>query len=149
VLRFPSNVLALFDYGTAMTERDELEVIGSDGSLFVEDPWHCKLPGIELRREGRVERIEVELANSYRLELENLSDAIRGDAALLLGRRDAVGQARVMEALHESTTSGGPVWLPTASASSDQALSRVPDDRRRQGSVDPGSSIYVSPIPLS
>ena len=111
MLRFPGNVVALFDCGTAMTERDELEAIGSEGSLFLDDPWHCKVPGIELRREGRVERIELGPFDSYRLELENLSDAIRGEGELLLGRDDAVGQAQVLEALHDSATNGTPVSL--------------------------------------
>jgi predicted dehydrogenase len=111
MLRFPGNVIASFDSGTAMTERDELEVIGSEGSLFLDDPWHCKVPGIELRREGRVERIELDVVDSYRLELENLSDAIRGDGELLLGRDDAVAQARVLEALHESAEHGAAVAL--------------------------------------
>ena len=111
VLRFPGNVVALFDCGTAMTERDELEVIGSEGSLFLDDPWHAEVPGIELRRAGRVERIELGPVDSYRLELENLSDAIRGEGELLLGRADALGQARVLEALHRSATTGTPVSL--------------------------------------
>ena len=50
-LRFPGDVIGLFDCGTALVERDELEAIGSEGSLFVDDPWHCKVPGIELRRD--------------------------------------------------------------------------------------------------
>ena len=111
MLRFPGNVMALFDSGTAMTERDELEAIGSEGSLFLDDPWHCKVPGIELRREGKVERIEFPLVDSYRRELENLSDAIRGDGELLLGREDAVAQARALEALHDSAMRGAPVSL--------------------------------------
>jgi xylose dehydrogenase (NAD/NADP) len=111
VLRFPGNAVAMFDCGTAMPDRDELEVVGSEGSLFVEDPWHCLVPGIELRRRGKVERVKVDRIDSYRLELENLSDAIRGDGAPLLGRDDALGQARVLEALHESATSGAPVSL--------------------------------------
>jgi predicted dehydrogenase len=53
-----------------------------------------------------VERIEVERADSYRLELENLSDAIRGLAEPLLGREDAVGNARVIEALYRSAAEG-------------------------------------------
>jgi xylose dehydrogenase (NAD/NADP) len=105
-LRFPGNVIALFDCGTALPERDELEAIGSEGSLFLDDPWHCNNPVIELRRGGQVERIEVEREDSYRLELENVSDAIRGEAELLLGRDDAVGQARTLEALHRSATDG-------------------------------------------
>ena len=111
MLRFPGNVVALFDSGTAMPERDELEAIGSDGSLFLDDPWHCKVPGIEIRRAGKVERIELDRVDSYRLELENISDAIRGDGELLLGRGDAVAQARVLEALHDSAMHGAPVSL--------------------------------------
>jgi predicted dehydrogenase len=111
MLRFPGDVIATFDCGTALSERDELEAIGSEGSLFVDDPWHCTSPGIELRRNGSVERIDVERADSYRLEVENLSDAIRDEAEPLLGREDGVAQARAMEALHTSATSGKPVEL--------------------------------------
>jgi D-xylose 1-dehydrogenase (NADP+, D-xylono-1,5-lactone-forming) len=110
-LRFPGNVLGVFDCGTAMTDRDELEAIGSEGSLFLDDPWHCRHPVIELRREGSVERIELDPVNSYGLELENLSEAIRGEAPLLLGRGDAVGQARALEALHASSESDALVTL--------------------------------------
>ena len=42
LLRFPGDVLAQFDCGTALPERDELEAIGSEGSLFLDDPWHCR-----------------------------------------------------------------------------------------------------------
>jgi predicted dehydrogenase len=110
-MRFPADIFAQFDCGTALPERDELEVIGSDGSLFVDDPWHCKKPLIELRRDGGVERIEVEPADSYRLELENLSAAVRGAADPLLGREDAVGQARTIDALYRSAVSGAAASL--------------------------------------
>jgi predicted dehydrogenase len=110
-LRFPGDVLAIFDCGTALPERDELEAIGSDGSLFLDDSWHCNNPVIEVRRADGTERIEIERADSYRLELENVSDAIRGEGELLLGRDDAIGQARTLEALHESATNGEPVSL--------------------------------------
>jgi D-xylose 1-dehydrogenase (NADP+, D-xylono-1,5-lactone-forming) len=110
-LRFPANVIATFHCGTALPEQDELEVIGSEGSLFLDDPWHANAPVIELRRGGGVERIELAHEDSYRLELENVSDAIRGEGELLLGRDDAVGQARALEALHAAATSGRLVAL--------------------------------------
>jgi xylose dehydrogenase (NAD/NADP) len=110
-MRFPGDVLALFDCGTTLTSRDELEVIGNEGSLFLDDPWHADEPGIELRRDGEVERMELEYENSYRLELENLSDAVRGEAEPLLGRDDAIGNARAIEALFASAESGAPVRL--------------------------------------
>jgi xylose dehydrogenase (NAD/NADP) len=110
-MRFPGDAIAAFDCGTALVNRDELEAIGSEGSLFLDDPWHCLNPVIELRRDDGVERIELERRDSYRLELENLSDAIRGEAELLLGREDALGQARVLEALHRSAETSRPVQL--------------------------------------
>jgi D-xylose 1-dehydrogenase (NADP+, D-xylono-1,5-lactone-forming) len=110
-LRFPGDILATFDCATALAERDELEAIGSEGSLFLDDPWHCVQPVIEVRREDGVERIELEHEDSYRLELENVSDAIRGEAELLLGREDALGQSRALEALHRSATTATAVSL--------------------------------------
>ncbi len=105
-MRFPGDVLALFDCGTCLPERDELEAIGSEGSLFLDDPWHCHEPVIELRRDDGVERIELEPVDSYRLELENLADAVAGTAPLLLGRDDALGQARTIAALFGSAETG-------------------------------------------
>jgi predicted dehydrogenase len=85
-----------------MPSRDELEVVGEEGSLFLDDPWHVHEPLIEIRRDDGVERVETGRANSYQLELENLSEAIRGDGELLLGRADAVGNARALQALYAS-----------------------------------------------
>jgi xylose dehydrogenase (NAD/NADP) len=110
-MRFPGDIVSQWDCGMVMPERDELEAIGDTGSLFLDDPFHCDVPGIELRRDGETERIEIEPADPYGLELENLSDAIRGEAALLLGREDAVAQARTIAALRRAADSGTPVEL--------------------------------------
>jgi D-xylose 1-dehydrogenase (NADP+, D-xylono-1,5-lactone-forming) len=110
VMRFP-DVLAVIDCGLVLPVRDELEAIGEEGSIFLDDPWHCRRPAIELRTADGVEQIEIERANSYRLELENLSDAIRGRAKPLLGREDAVSQARTIEALYRSAAERRPVVL--------------------------------------
>jgi predicted dehydrogenase len=110
-MRFPDGVLAHFDAGLALAERDELEVIGEDGSLFLDDPWHCRVPVIELRRNGTTERFELAQVDSYRLEAENMSAAVRGEARPLLDRSDAVGQARAIEALYRSAESGRSVAL--------------------------------------
>jgi D-xylose 1-dehydrogenase (NADP+, D-xylono-1,5-lactone-forming) len=101
-MRFADDVIGQFDCGLDLPTRDELEVIGSEGSLFLDDPFHCRKPVIEVRRGGETERIELEPADSYQLELENMDDAIRGEAELLLGRADAVGQARAIEQLYRS-----------------------------------------------
>ena len=110
-LRFADDVLAHFDAGLALASRDELEVVGEDGTLFLDDPWHARTPVIELRRDDHVERIEVPPEDSYGLEAENFSLAIRGEAEPLLGRADALGQSRTIEALYRAATTGRPVAL--------------------------------------
>jgi D-xylose 1-dehydrogenase (NADP+, D-xylono-1,5-lactone-forming) len=105
------GVLGTFDCGLDLPDRDELEAIGSEGTLFVEDPLHGRATGIELRRGDGVEAITVEAADSYRAEVEDLSRAIRGGGAPLLGREDAVAQARVIEALYRSAGEGREVGV--------------------------------------
>ncbi len=110
-LRFANGVLALFDCGISLVKRDELEAIGSEGSLFLDDPWHARVPVVELRRDGGSERHAADAANPYQLEIENFSDAIRGAATPLLGRDDAIAQARVIDALFRSASEGRPIAL--------------------------------------
>jgi xylose dehydrogenase (NAD/NADP) len=110
-MRFAGDVIAHFDAGLALANRDELEVIGESGSLFLDDPWHCRTPVIELRRDEGTERIELEPIDSYGLEAQNFSAAIRGDAEPLLGRADALGQARAIEALYKAADSGQTVTV--------------------------------------
>jgi D-xylose 1-dehydrogenase (NADP+, D-xylono-1,5-lactone-forming) len=52
------------------------------------------------------ERIDVEDVDRYFLQVENFSAALRGEAEPLLGRADALGQVRVIEALYRSAASG-------------------------------------------
>ena len=108
-LRFPNGVLARVEVGMDMPFRHELEVVGSDGSLFLSDPWHPVAPVIELRRNGGVERIHTGPAKAFLRELEDLCAAIAGEAAPLLGRADALGQARALDALLRSAAEGRPV----------------------------------------
>jgi len=110
-MRFSGDVLAQFDCGLVLPVRDELEAIGEEGSIFLDDPWHCKSPALELRTESGVEEIAVGAADSYRLQLENMSEAIRGRAEPLLARRDALGQVRAIEALYRSAAEGSPATL--------------------------------------
>jgi D-xylose 1-dehydrogenase (NADP+, D-xylono-1,5-lactone-forming) len=105
-LELAGGVVAQFDCSLRLPVRDELEAVGTEGSVFLDDPWHCRRPVIELRREGEVRELKLEPVDSYRLELENLADAIAGEAEPLLGRDDALGQARAIEALYRSAASG-------------------------------------------
>ena len=93
-LRFPGDVLATFDCATALAERDELEAIGSEGSLFLDDPWHCVHPVIELRRDGqrRADRARARgLVPAGAREPER-RDPRRGRPASRTGRRSRAGE---------------------------------------------------------
>jgi D-xylose 1-dehydrogenase (NADP+, D-xylono-1,5-lactone-forming) len=102
-LRFPGDVLALFDCGLSYSGGGYLEAVGSDGSILLADPWHATNAIIEVRRgDGSVQRIDPGPANSYALELADFEAAVRGEHQPLLGRDDALGQARTIAALYTS-----------------------------------------------
>jgi D-xylose 1-dehydrogenase (NADP+, D-xylono-1,5-lactone-forming) len=118
-LRLAGDVLGEFDCGFVLPSRAGIEVVGSAGSLFLADPWHAHAPGIELRREGaKPELIPIERANSYRLELEDIAAAIRRERPPLLGRADALGQARAIDALYRAVNDGAYVELEPTSVPS-------------------------------
>jgi predicted dehydrogenase len=95
------GVLAHFDCGMVTAMRDELEVVGSEASLFCDEPWKNAPPGIELRDgRGGVERFEPEERNPYALELEELAAVAAGEREARFGRQDAVAQARVIHDLY-------------------------------------------------
>jgi predicted dehydrogenase len=111
-LAFPSGVLGHFDCGVDTADRAEIEVIGSEGALRLSDPFHSTEPVIEVRSlDGSVERIEVERENPYACELRDFAAAVAGEREPLLGRADAVGQARTIAALYESAANGARISI--------------------------------------
>ncbi len=111
-LRFPHGVLAHFDSGLRLADRDDLEVVGEEGTLYLRDPWHCLSPGIDLQRGDEVERIAIPPANPYTCQADNFAAAIRGEAPARLGRADAVDQARTIEALYAAAEAGVAMGAP-------------------------------------
>ena len=106
-LRCAGDVVGQFEATFRSPQRQSLEAVGEDGVLVVEAPWRVDWGGsVTLRRDGATELVEVDEADAYTLELENLADAIDGRAPALLGRADAVGQARAIDALYRSAESG-------------------------------------------
>jgi predicted dehydrogenase len=109
LLRFPGEVLGHFDCGMDMPARDELEVVGEQAVLFLDDPWHSRTPVIEVRRpDGSAQPIRVAPENPYTCELRDFAAAVAGQREPRLGRDDALGQARTIAALYESAASGRP-----------------------------------------
>jgi predicted dehydrogenase len=108
ILRFPGGTVAEFTCGFTADHRG-LEAIGTSGSVLATDPWQSSPATIW--RDG------VETAfppiDPYGLELDDIAAAIRGRRRALLGRADALGQARTIEALYRSAETGRPVMIGT------------------------------------
>jgi D-xylose 1-dehydrogenase (NADP+, D-xylono-1,5-lactone-forming) len=104
LLRFPDEVIATITSGFTSDDAS-LEAVGDASILVMRSPWQGKARALWL---GDRE-IPVTPVDPYPLELENMSAAILGEAPPLLGREDALGQARSIAALYESATSGAAV----------------------------------------
>lgn len=106
MLHFPSEVTATF-HSMFDGRTTSLEAIGSEGTIVVPDPWHSRTGTIFV---NDVEE-RVDPTNPYQCELDDMAAAIRGDKEPLLGRDDALGQARTIEALYRSADEGVPIHL--------------------------------------
>jgi xylose dehydrogenase (NAD/NADP) len=107
-LTFPGGAVAQFDASFSLPKRQRLEAVGDEGTLVLEAPWRADWGG-GLLLNG--EPVDVEWPDSYERELTNFAAAVAGDAEPLLGREDALQQARVIEALYRSAESGKAVVL--------------------------------------
>jgi D-xylose 1-dehydrogenase (NADP+, D-xylono-1,5-lactone-forming) len=97
-MRFADDVLGVIDCAIDAPLGHRLTIVGDQGELVLEDPFHARNPGI--LHDGRL--IDVPFANPYAVQFENFSAAVRGEAEPLLGGRDAVAQAAAIEALYRS-----------------------------------------------
>ena len=107
IVVFPGGVHAQLDCAFDLPLRQSLEVFGSEGSLRVTWPWNVRVPGILVQRGDEVEHVLIAAVDAYRLQSDNFSRAIRRLEAPLLGRSDALGQARTIDSLYRSAEAGG------------------------------------------
>ncbi len=103
LMRFGGDVLGEFHCGFDLPEENGIQAIGSDGFAVVPDPVSCRDPHVELNGE----RIDVDDVDRYCLQVANFSRSVRGEAEPLLGREDALAQARTIAALYRSAEDGG------------------------------------------
>jgi D-xylose 1-dehydrogenase (NADP+, D-xylono-1,5-lactone-forming) len=107
-LLFAGGVLGHFSCALDTVPSQALEAVGSEGTLLLSHPFTADVERVELRRGERLDEIEIEHADRYCLQLENFARAVRGDEPPLLGRDDAVAQARTLDALFRSAETGLP-----------------------------------------
>jgi predicted dehydrogenase len=112
LLRFAGDVLGIFDCGMDVHRRNQLEVVGSEGTIHVPYPWQTPLgAGFTITRDGEPEQITPETVDPYGRELDEMGRAIAGGEPPRLGRADALGQARTIDALYRAAADGRSVSL--------------------------------------
>jgi xylose dehydrogenase (NAD/NADP) len=87
------GVIGQFEASFRSQRRQCVEVVGSDGTILVEAPFRTDWEGSLWVTRG-------DGADGERRKIENLADAIEGRAPQRIGREDALGQARTIEALY-------------------------------------------------
>ena len=113
-MRFASGVLAQFHSSFQAPERWEAEVIGSRGTLRLNEPWRHQ-PGepaiIRLRRGADEETLTVEDVDAYLCEVETMADCILEKAKPPYSLSQSRGNVATITALLESARRGKPITL--------------------------------------
>ncbi|MDH4178076.1 MAG: Gfo/Idh/MocA family oxidoreductase, partial [Thermoleophilia bacterium] len=78
-MRLAGDVVAQFEASFVAPRRQYLEVVGEEAVLIARAPFRVDWGGaLELVRGGETRVVDVPEASSYRLQLENLADAVEG-----------------------------------------------------------------------
>jgi predicted dehydrogenase len=113
-MRFGNGVLAQFHSSFQMPERWEAEVVGSQGSLRLADPWRHqpeKPAIIRLRRGADEETLVVEDVNAYGCEVEAMADCILEGVQPPYSLSESRGNVATICALLESARQGKPISI--------------------------------------
>ncbi len=106
---FGDGVTGQFDCSFGWTWRECYEVAGTKGTLFVQSAWGNSEGESHFTVNG--ETISVTGVNPYAAELLNLCEAVDNGTPLLLPISDALGNMRVIDALHESAHTGQRIFI--------------------------------------
>ncbi len=109
-LDFGDGVTGQLDCSFGWTWRESYEVAGTDGTLFVQNAWGNGEGTSHFIVNG--ETVDVTGINPYAAEILNLCHAVETGKPLLLPIDDALGNMRVIDALHQSADTGQRVQLP-------------------------------------
>lgn len=116
-LEFPGGVLADIDCGFSVPVRRDYELVGTDGSLYVNRAYNPRDdyagavmhfgPDRELVKTYTTDRLDC-----YVLMVRDFCDAVLNGTPPLFPASDAIKQARVLDALYAAAREGGTVEVP-------------------------------------
>ena len=104
-LDFGDGITGQLDCSFGWTWRESYEVAGTDGTLFVQSAWGNSEGASHFIVNGETFSV-IDGVNPYGAEILNLCEAIDTGASLHLPIEDALGNMRVIDALHASAHTG-------------------------------------------
>ncbi len=112
-LAYSEGRQALVDFSFAQERRQRLEIVGTEGSIDIED---FILPAtadstLRIARGGEAELEIFPPVNTYTLQAEAMNRAVNGGEPLPWDGDDAIHQVRILDAIRESHLGGGRVEL--------------------------------------
>ncbi len=111
-LSFPDGLMAQFDCGFASPSRSYMEIVGTEGVLYVPTPFK---PGvnetISMQHEERTETIAIKGGELYSGEVEDMADAVLLGKPQRISLEDSRGNVAAIVALIESARSGKSVRI--------------------------------------
>ena len=113
-MRFANGALAQFHSSFQAPERWGAEVVGSQGTLHLNEPWRHQPEEpavIRLRREDGEELVEVEDVDAYLCEVEAIADCILEGAKPPYSLSESRGNVASITALLQSARQGRPIQL--------------------------------------
>jgi xylose dehydrogenase (NAD/NADP) len=114
-MRFANGTLAQFDCSFESTFRWGVEVVGSQGTLMLDNPWKpgaAREPvGIRILRDDGEETLAVDDVDAYLCEVEAMVDCVLDNAEPILPLSDSRGNVATLNALYESARTGQAVPL--------------------------------------
>ncbi|MFQ5859078.1 MAG: Gfo/Idh/MocA family protein [Anaerolineae bacterium] len=115
-MRFADGTLAQFDSSFQAASRWGAEVVGSQGTLVLDNPWKPGADGsvaIRLHFDNGTETMPVEDVDAYLCEVEDMADCILDGSEPVLPVSDSRGNVATLNALYESARTGQAVSLST------------------------------------
>ena len=102
-LGFGNELLAVFDCGMYGPLDVGVEVLGTEGRAVVSMPWYAHLEplSIEVERGGETTIVPTPGPNAYRLEIDNVCAAARGEAAPEISAEETLRNLTTIERLLE------------------------------------------------
>jgi predicted dehydrogenase len=108
ILTFDDCRTGTFDCGFTLPYRGWLEIVGTEGTVTVQEMWlPLSRATYSIRREGRpIEEVVIEGEDQIQLMVENFSRAVLEDQAVAPSPDEAVKTLRVLDALAKAARNG-------------------------------------------